>query len=320
MTTPEVATEAIGWWGVPLAIIGGTLRGSTPFLFVSLGECLTEKSGKINLGLEGTLLLGAMTGYAVSYLTQGTLGPVLAPWLGVLAAGVAGMLLGGIHAFLSQQPKVNDVAVGIAMIIFGSGLAFYFGKPFIQPVAPQLPAIELGAWSNIPALQSALKISPLFLIGILLAFALDKFFRSFRWGLYVRAVGDSPDAARAMGISVPFVRTCAIMAGSFLAGIGGAYLSLYYPGSWTERISSGQGLMAVALVIFARWNPIQCLFAALLFGGAQAIGPALQSVGVQSNYYLWNAAPYVFTLAIMIITSSPVKTLGGMPGALGTGK
>lgn len=109
-----------------------------------------------------------------------------------------------------------------------------------------------------------------------------------------------------------------IIAGSFLAGIGGAYLSLYYPGSWTERISSGQGLMAVALVIFARWNPIQCLYASLLFGGAQAIGPALQSVGINSYYYLFNASPYILTLLIMIFTCSPKRTLTGAPGALGT--
>ncbi|WP_449418553.1 ABC transporter permease [Phormidium nigroviride] len=306
-----MATETLGWWGVPIAIAAGTLRGSAPFLFVSLGECLTEKSGKINLGLEGTLLMGAMSAYAISYLTQ-------SPWLGVLAAGISGMVLGAIHAWLSQRPKVNDVAVGIAMIIFGSGLAFFFGKPFIQPVAPQLPTIELGAWINQPAIQSALKISPLFIIGVAIAPAMQWFFKSTRWGLFIRAVGDNPAAARAMGIPVKLVRTACIMVGSFLAGIGGAYLSLYYPGSWTERISSGQGLMAVALVIFARWNPVQCLYAALLFGGAQAIGPALQSVGVDSYYYLFNALPYILTLAVMVITCSPTRTAIGAPGALGT--
>ena len=306
-----MATETLGWWGVPIAIAAGTLRGSAPFLFVSLGECLTEKSGKINLGLEGTLLMGAMTAYAISYLTQ-------SPWLGVLAAGVSGMILGAIHAWLSQRPKVNDVAVGIAMIIFGSGLAFFFGKPFIQPVAPQLPTIELGAWINQPAIQSALKISPLFIIGVAIAPVMQWFFKSTRWGLFIRAVGDNPAAARAMGIPVKLVRTACIIVGSFLAGIGGAYLSLYYPGSWTERISSGQGLMAVALVIFARWNPVQCLYAALLFGGAQAIGPALQSVGVDSYYYLFNALPYILTLAVMVITCSPTRTAIGAPGALGT--
>lgn len=306
-----MAAEILGWWGVPLGILGGTIRGSAPFLFVSLGECLTEKSGKINLGLEGTMLIGAMTAYGTSIVTG-------SPWFGVLIAGIAGMLLGLIHGWLCQQPRVSDVAVGIAMIIFGSGIAFFFGKPFIKPAAPQLSGISLADWSNISAVQSAFKICPLFLIGIGLAPLMYWFFKSTRWGLYIRAVGDSPDAARAMGISIFKVRLLSIVAGSFLAGIGGAYLSLYYPGSWTERISSGQGLMAVALVIFAHWNPIQCLYASLLFGGAQAIGPALQAVGVDSYYYLFNASPYILTLLIMIITCSPKRTLSGLPGALGT--
>src|SRR5437868_2582122 len=119
--------ESIGWLGVPLAIVAGAIRGGTPFLFVSLGECLTEKSGKINLGLEGVLITGAMTAYAMSYKSG-------SPWFGVLVAGLAGMILGFIHAWLSQKPKVNDIAVGIGMISFGSGLAFFFGKAFIQPL------------------------------------------------------------------------------------------------------------------------------------------------------------------------------------------
>ncbi|PZV18660.1 MAG: ABC transporter permease [Leptolyngbya sp.] len=315
-----MAAEALGWWGVPLGILAGTLRGSAPFLFVSLGECLTEKSGKINLGLEGTLLTGAMSAYAISYLASDRWGipATISPWLGVLVAGCAGMILGFIHAWLSQQPKVNDIAVGIAMIIFGSGIAFFFGKAFIQPKAPQLPTIDLGGWSTMPALQSALKISPLFIFGVLLAPLMAWFFKSTRWGLFVRAVGDSPDAALAMGVSIKRVRMLCIIAGSFLAGIGGACLSLYYPGLWSESISSGQGLMAVALVIFARWNPIQCLWASLFFGGAQAIGPALQSVGMDQGRYLFNAMPYILTLLIMVITCSPKKTLSGAPGALGT--
>ncbi|MGB3294935.1 MAG: ABC transporter permease [Phormidesmis sp.] len=312
-----MATDSVGLWGIPLGILAGMLRGSAPFLFVSLGECITEKSGKINLGLEGTLLMGAMSAYGVSYLTQGSVGAFWAPWLGVLAAGFSGMVLGAIHGWLAQQRRVNDVAVGIAMIILGSGLAFFFGKPFIQPQAPQLFTFDWGAWSSSPPVQAALKVSPLFLLGIAIAPLLQWFFRATRWGLYVRAVGDSPQAALAMGISVFKVRMASIMAGSFLAGIGGACLSLYYPGLWTERISSGQGLMAVALVIFARWNPIQCLWASMLFGGAQAIGPAFQSVGIESYYYLFNAAPYILTLLIMIITCSPQQTIAGSPGALG---
>ncbi len=306
-----MTTESIGWWGVVIGVLAGAVRGGTPFLLVSLGECLTEKSGKINLGLEGTLLLGAMSAYAVSYKTGN-------PWIGVLAAGGAGAALGALHAWLVSRPKVNDIAAGIALLIFGTGCAFYLGKPYIQPSAPQLPGIPLGAWSSTPQIAAALRISPLFVAGVSLAFAMNWFFRSTRWGMIVRAVGDSPAAARAMGLSVPRTRFLAISAGSALGGMGGAHLSLFYPGAWSEAISSGQGLMAVALVIFARWNPVQCLWASLLFGGAQAVGPSLQAIGISEGYYLWNASPYILTLVVMVLSCSPNRSLAGVPGALGS--
>ena len=241
---------------VAWAVVGGAIRISTPFLFVSLGECLTEKSGRVNLGLEGTLVMGAMSAYGISYLTG-------SPWLGVLTAGAIGTVLGAMHGWLCGRPRVNDVAVGIAMMLFGVGLAFFLGKPLIGPTAPHLPAIPLGFWSSSAAVRSALQVNVL-----------------------------------------------------FVAGVGGSFLSLFYPGSWNEGLSSGQGLMAVALVIFARWDPIRCLWASLLFGGASALGPALQSVGVTSGYYLFNAAPYVLTLAIMVATSSATRTLAGQPAEL----
>jgi ABC-type uncharacterized transport system permease subunit len=300
----------LGWWGVPVAILGGAIRVSTPFLFVSLGECITEKSGRINLGLEGTLIMGAMTGYATAFLTGSAI-------FGVLVAGMVGLLLGGLHALICQQPRVNDVAVGIALMLFGTGIAFYFGKPFIQPQAPRLPSIDLGWWTDIDQLHTALQINILFPIGLVLAPLILWALNNTRWGLIVRIVGDSTDAALAMGYSVNFVRLAATAIGGVLAGIGGSFLSLYYPGSWAEGLSSGQGLMAVALVIFARWSPLRCCGAALLFGGAGAIGPALQSVGVTAGYYLFNAAPYVLTLGIMILTCSRRHTLAGAPGALG---
>jgi simple sugar transport system permease protein len=299
----------LGWWGVPIAVLGGAIRVSTPFLFVSLGECITEKSGRINLGLEGILVMGAMSGYAVSYISG-------SPWLGALAAGVAGLLLGLLHGLICNLPRVNDIAVGIGLMLFGTGLAFFLGKPYVQPKAPTLPSIPFGNWSDSPQIQAALQVSPLLIIGIVLAVLLAWAFRNTRWGLIVRMVGDSSDAARAMGFRVPVVRTLATAAGGFLAGIGGSFLSLYYPGSWSEGLSSGQGLMAVALVIFARWNPLYCFYAALLFGGAGALGPALQSVGITSGYYLFNAAPYVLTLGIMIATCSTRRTLAGAPGEL----
>jgi simple sugar transport system permease protein len=302
--------DGLGWWGVLIAVIGGAIRVSTPFLFVSLGECITEKSGRINLGLEGTLIMGAMSGYGVAYLTD-------SPWLGVLVAGFAGLCLGAIHGALCGLPRVNDIATGIGLMIFGTGLAFFLGKPFVQPKAPTLPAIPLGWWSDTPQVAAALQVNVLFIIGIIVALFLDWAFRNTSWGLAIRTVGDSTDAARALGYRVNRVRLMSTAAGGFLSGIGGSFLSLYYPGSWNESLSSGQGLMAVALVIFARWEPLRCFYAALLFGAAGALGPALQSVGITSGYYLFNAAPYVLTLAIMIATCSPSRTLAGAPGELG---
>jgi general nucleoside transport system permease protein len=207
MNEPAVLT-------VLIAMLGGAIRVSTPFMFVSLGECLTEKSGRVNLGLEGTLVLGAMVAYAASYHTGN-------PWIGVLAAGVAGSVLGAMHGSICGLPRVNDVAVGIAMMLFG---------------------------------------------------------------------------------------------------VGGAFLSLSYPGSWNQGLSSGQGLMAVALVIFSRWDPLRCIAAALLFGAAGAIGPSLQSIGITQGYYFFNAAPYILTLGIMIATSSAKHSARDMPGELSIAK
>jgi simple sugar transport system permease protein len=294
---------------VCVAMLAGSLRVSTPFLFVSLGECLTERAGRINLGNEGVLVLGAMVGYATAYLTN-------SPWLGVLAAACAGALLGAIHGLVCALTRVNDVAMGIAILLAGDGVAFFFGKPYVQPSAPGLPGIPLGFWSDIPQVQSALTVSPLFIVGVAAAFVMAWMFRATRLGLRLRIVGDSADAARALGLNINRTRLFATMAGSALAGIGGAFLSLVYPGSWNESLSSGQGLMAVALVVFARWSPIGCLGASMLFGAAGALGPSLQTVGVTSYYYLFYAAPFILTLAILIATVRPGRSVRGMPGEL----
>jgi simple sugar transport system permease protein len=276
---------------VMVAMIAGSLRVSTPFLFVSVGECLTERAGRINLGNEGVLVLGAMVAYATSYLTGN-------PWLGVVAAAGAGALLGGLHGVICGLTRVNDVAMGIAILLAGDGIAFFFGKPYVQPSAPELPGIPFGFWSSVPQVRSALTVSPLFIVGVVAALVMAWLFRATRLGLRLRIVGDSADAARALGLNINRTRLFATMAGSALAGVGGAFLSLVYPGSWNESLSSGQGLMAVALVVFARWSPIGCLGASMLFGAAGALGPSLQ------------------TLAILIATVRPGRTVRGMPGEL----
>src|SRR5205085_1680875 len=175
------------------------------------------------------------------------------------------------------------IAMGIAIMLAGTGAAFFFGKPYVQPSAPQLPRIPLGFWSDLPQVRSALEVSPLFFVGIALAVLMAWGFRSTRAGLRLCIVGDSADAAKAVGLGIERTRFLATMIGSGLAGIGGSFLSLSYPGSWNEGLSSGQGLVAVALVVFARWNPIHCVYAALLFGGAGALGPSLQTVGISQG-------------------------------------
>lgn len=302
MADGALATLSIG-------MVAGAIRVGTPYLFVSLGECLTEKSGRVNLGLEGVLVAGAMCGYAGSYLSQSA-------WIGVGLAALAGLALGWLHGLVCSLPRVNDIAFGIALMLLGTGLAFFLGKPYIQPQAPQLPSLPLGGWIADPRWRSALAINALFPVGVLLALLLHWGLRSTGLGLALRLVGDHEGTARALAYPVARVRTLATAAGGAFAGVGGAYLSLCYPGSWSEGLSSGQGIMAVALVIFARWRPLGCLAAAMLFGAAGALGPALQSIGISSGYHLFNAAPYALTLGIMIASSRPRQTLAGTPGEL----
>jgi simple sugar transport system permease protein len=201
-------------------------------------------------------------------------------------------------------------------MLLGMGLAFYLGKPLIQPQAPQLPPIELGGWSDSQAVKAALQVNPLVPLGVVLALVMGWVLRTTRVGLLVRMAGDSADATRALGYSVAGLRIGATVAGGAIAGLGGACLTLFYPGSWNEGISSGQGLIAVALVIFAKWSPIRCVGAALLFGGAGALGPALQSVGVGWGYHLFNIVPYVLTLVILVASCRPGRLAAGSPGEL----
>jgi len=326
-------TSGIDVGALAIAVAGGALRVGTPYLFVSLGECITERSGRVNLGLEGTLIMGAMTAYSVSYYAgsnwlvgianglgmEETALVFLAPWLGVLAAALVGSLLGCMHAMICNMPRVNSVAVGIAMMVFGVGLANYLGKPMIQPVAMKLPAVDFGWWAESEQLRYALRVNALFLIGLVLAPILAWMLVSTRWGMILRLAGESEEAAAAMGYSVNTIRTVATSFGGALAGVGGSFLSLYYPGSWTESMSDGTGLMAVALVIFARWHPMHCLWVSIvLYGGFGSLGAALQGQGLSSGAvaYLWNRAPQIMTLVLLIATTSRDRAMAGAPGVL----
>ena len=298
---PDVADAAAQSVGLPpvaavlFALIGGAISLSTPYLFVSLGECITERSGRVNLGLEGTMILGAVVGLRRRLPGRDRL-PAADRGRAVdrRPGRRAGRRRHGRRCTPGCAPRtrVNDIAVGIALMIFGVGLAIFLGKPYIQPKAPHLPgalARRLEQPRRDPARR--FKINGLFLLGLVLAPALAWALTNTRWGMILRMVGESADAARALGYSVNHVRMLATCAGGFLAGIGGSFLSLYNPGIWAEGLSRGQGLMAVALVIFARWNPLTCLFASLMFGAAEALGPALQSAGLSRGYQLYAAVP-----------------------------
>jgi simple sugar transport system permease protein len=303
----DPATD-LGLWTIPLVVFGNAILIGTPYLYVSLGECITEKAGRVNLGLEGNLFLGALSGFVVSYHTG-------SPWLGVLAAGLVGTVMGILHALICNLPRVNYVAVGIGLMIFGMGLSWYLGNPYIGKKADRLSYIDFGYWAFTAQLKDALRINVLFLVGLVLTPVLWWMLANTRWGLILRLAGESEEAAAALGYSVNRIRVVATACGGFLAGIAGSYLSLFYPGSWNEQISTGQGLMAVALVIFARWNPIYCLLASLLFGGVGSVGLVFQTLGwtTAAQYYLWNTAPYVLTLLIMILTSSRARAMIGAP-------
>jgi ABC-type uncharacterized transport system permease subunit len=289
-----------------LALLGGAVKASTPFLLVGLGECLTEKSGRLNIGLEGTLMLGAVSAYGVSYSTGN-------PWLGAFAAAGVGLVMGMLHGALCGLRNVSHVAIGVALMIFGTGLAFLLGKPLIALLAPRLPAVPFGFWSSDNMVRNSLSVDPLFLLGLVIAVLMAVFFKRTRLGLLVRAAGDNANAVEALGYSVNTVRLWATAVGGVFSGLAGASLSLYYPSGWSEALSKGQGLMAVALVIFARWDPIGCIWAALIFGASGALGPALQVVGYSQGVQLFNAAPYVLTFAILIGRSSAWHLLKGAP-------
>ena len=304
-----MADGTIGLWTVPLAVFGGAIRVSTPFLFVSLGECITERSGRINLGLEGTLVMGAMSAYGISYLSG-------SPWLGVLAAGITGALFGALHAGICSLPRVNDIAVGIALMLFGTGLAFYLGKPLIEPTAAALAGdrfrlVERHSpgprgvadqravpdWRRHRA-DPVLGV-PDHALGPVDPHRRRKFGCGARDGLF-RAL-DPPARHHGRRLSRRHRRLVPV-----------AVLSRQLERGPLQRAGHHRGSAGD----LARWDPMLCLWASLAFGGAAALGPALQSVGVTSGYHLFNAAPYILTLAIMIITCSPKRTLTGAPAEL----
>lgn len=293
---------------VPL--LAAAIQSGTPILYATLGEILTEKSGVLNLGVEGMMITGALAAFVTAQATGH-------PLLAFLVAGLIGAAIGAIHAIVCLWFLGNQVVSGLALTIFGLGLADYLGTPLIGQTAPGFNKLAVPLLHRIPGLGPILFQQDILVYGAILMVPLLWFFlEKCRWGLNLRAVGEHPEAAAAAGISVLRYRWIGILGGGCLAGLGGAYLSLAYTHLWTNGLSAGRGWIAVALVIFAFWRPGRALLGAYLFGGVMAFQLRLQAVGTHLPSSLLLMLPYLLTVAVLVFSSWKSKQADA-PAALG---
>jgi len=270
-----------------------TLLAGTPLLLGTLGEIVTERSGVLNLGVEGMMAIGAMTAFTVT-MTTGS------PWLGLLAAVAAGTLAAGIHAFVSITLKANQVVSGLALTMLGLGVSGLFGRPFIgRPLPSKLSTLSIPGLADIPVAGRILfSQDPLFYLAVILGILLWFLLTRTRWGIEIRSVGENPAAAEVQGINVARIRYLCVLLGGALAGMAGAHLSLVYSKSWTEGLTGGRGWIVIALTIFALWNPLRAFLGAFLFGCIFVLQYLLQPIGVPPN--LLAMMPYLATLAVLL--------------------
>lgn len=300
-------------------ILAAGLRTGTPLLFATLGELITEKAGVLNLGVEGMMLVGALAGFAVSYLTGN-------PWLGVAAGMLAAATLSLLHAFVTVSLRGDQVVSGLALTFVGRGLTAVFGARFVQirDVA-RLPNVEFSFLANVPVLGQLFAQQNIVLyLGFLLVPLVWYFLERTRPGLHLRAIGESPSAADSAGINVAALRYLYIFVGGLFCGLAGASLSLAITPLWVEDVTAGQGWIAVGLVIFAGWNPWRAALGAYIFGALRRLPLDLQGIAwlpFAGNPVLgiWlNMIPYLFTILVLIFSSSrTTRQRLGAPATLG---
>ena len=293
-------------------ILSDTLRAATPLVLAALGELVTEKSGVLNLGVEGMMLVGAVAGF-IGALESGNL------YLGLLVAMVMGTVIALIHAVLTISFGANQVATGLALTIFGSGLSAFVGADYVGKTIVGLQPQGIPIFKSIPILGLALFNQDILVYGSVVLVVLVRWFlRSTRAGLVLRSIGESPDSADALGLPVTGIRYLAVMFGGALAGLAGAYLSLAYTPLWAENMTAGRGWIAIALVVFATWKPERILFGAYLFGGVSAIQLVLQALGVNVSPYLLSSLPYLVTILVLVLISrNGTRIQLGAPATLG---
>lgn len=278
------------WQLIALALGGGILRISPIFVWAMVGDCLTQRSGHFNLGLEGIIACSAMTAVLVAGISG-------SPWVGVVAAAGCGAVLALVFALCCLVTRVSELGVGIAMLVGGVALARFAGSGLTYEPTTLLPTFGSG--------ENAFAISVMLPLGLLLGGVVAWVFAATRLGLLIDAVGDrqAADGLRLLGIRTRVVRIAATMFGGGCGGIGGACLGLYYPGGWSDYLAAGVGITALTLVFLVRARPLWALVAALLFAALAAVGPALQVTFGTSTYHLFNALPYLLALGALIGSS-----------------
>ena len=296
------------------SVLFATIIAATPIALAGLGELVTEKSGMLNLGAEGLMAVGAIAAF-VGAFTFGS------EWLGVLFGMAAGVALSMVFAFLTLQLLANQVATGLALAIFGTGFAAFAGKAYesqvLTPVAPWV----IPWLSDLPILGKALfSHQPIVYISWLIFLAVAWILARSRIGLVLKAVGESPHNAHAVGLPVQRVRLLAIAFGGAMAGLGGAFLSVFYTPFWTEHMVAGRGWIALALVVFATWRPLRLFFGAHLFGGILVVQLFVQSSSLQIEIpsQLLTAMPYLVTIVVLVFISGNAKLIRlNSPASLG---
>ncbi|MRG70520.1 ABC transporter permease [Alphaproteobacteria bacterium HT1-32] len=279
------------------AILLSMIAAATPLVFAATGELVTEKSGVLNLGVEGMMLLGAVSGFATTVATG-------SPALGVVAGALAGIVMSLLFAFLTLTMLANQVASGLALTLFGVGLSALIGQDFVGTPMDALPKLAIPVISDIPLIGPVLfGHDPLVYLSVALVGAVYWFLNHSRGGLVLRAVGENHHAAHAIGYNVIGIRYLAVMFGGAMSGIGGAYLSLAYTPMWIENMTAGRGWIALALVVFATWKPGWVLIGAYLFGGVTIAQLHVQGLGVDIPSQFLSMLPYLATIAVLVMIS-----------------
>ncbi|SFJ19701.1 ABC transporter permease [Aerobium aerolatum] len=294
------------------AIVITIATAATPLLIAAMGELVVERSGVLNLGVEGMMIMGAVTGFSVAYMTG-------SPWLGVLAAIVVGALFSLLFGFLTLTLVTNQVATGLALTLLGLGLSGMIGESFVG-----LPGVKMGT-VNVPYLSELPYVGrllfgqdPIFYISIALTIGVSWFLFYTKAGLTLRSVGDNHASAHALGIRVIAIRYMAIMFGGACAGLAGGYLALVYVPQWVEGMSAGRGWIALALVVFASWRPGRVLAGAYLFGAVSIGQLHAQALGWPIPSQLLSALPYLATIIVLVLISRNKRlTMVNTPASLG---